>query len=246
MASISVVLPTRDRPEFLLEALQTARQQTHPEMELILVRDGGTPLTDAARALFGTFEYPVTVVEHDGEPQGAARSRNHGVERARGDAIAFLDDDDLWEPRHVAALAKALDLDPAADVVYADARIVREDTGQVRHIGRDFDAGHFVRDGFIPPSSMAARRGAFERFGPFDPEFTYSEDWEWLIRAHRGGGKLKRVRGETCTIRIHDGGVSSLSSDRMTERRRCLALLSKRHGLAPIEPKTFWEVAASA
>lgn len=245
MASVSVLLPTRDRPEFLLEALQSIRQQTHAELELILVRDGGTPLSDAARAVLDGFEFPVTVVEHDGDPEGAARSRNHGVERARGDAIAFLDDDDVWEPRHAAALARALDLNPDADVVYSDARIVREETGQVRRIGRDFDAGLFTRDGFIPPSSMAARRGVFERFGPFDPEFTFSEDWEWLIRVHRGGGRLKRVRGETVTIRIHQGGLSTLAPERLAERRRCLALLSLRHGLPPLEPKTFWEVAAS-
>jgi GT2 family glycosyltransferase len=246
VASISVLLPTHDRPEFLLEALESVRQQTHPELELILVRDGGAPLSDAARTAFGGFEFPVTVVEHDGDPEGAARARNRGLERARGDGIAFLDDDDLWEPRHVAGLARAFDVDPAADVVYADVRIMREDTGQVRRIGRDFDAGYFTRDGFIPPSSMAARRGAFERFGVFDPEFTYSEDWEWLIRVHRGGGKLKRVRGETATVRIHAGGLSAISPERLTERRRCLALLSERHGLAPIEPKTFWEVAGSA
>lgn len=246
MASISILLPTRDRPAFLLEALQTVRQQTHAELELILVRDGGAPLADDARAILDSLEFPVTVVEHDGEPEGAAQSRNRGVARARGDAIAFLDDDDLWEPRHTATLAKALDVDPAADVVYADARIERLDTGQVRRIGRDFDAGLFGRDGFIPPSCMAARLSAFERFGIFDPAFTYSEDWEWLIRVHRGGGKLKRVRGETVTIRIHEGGLSALSPDRMAERRRCLALLAERHGLGPIEPKTFWEVAASA
>ncbi len=243
MASISILLPTRDRPEFLLEALQSARQQTHPELELILIRDGGAALSDAVRAVLDGFEFPVTLVEHDSEAEGAARSRNHGVERARGDAIAFLDDDDLWEPRHTAALAQAFDVDPAADVLYSDARVVKEETGQVRRIARDFDGGHFTRDGFIPPSSMAARRGVFERFGRFDSEFTYSEDWEWLIRVHRGGGKLKRVRGETVTIRIHPGGLSALSPERLAERRRCLALMSERHGLGPIEPKTFWEIA---
>ncbi|MEK7349127.1 MAG: glycosyltransferase [Candidatus Eisenbacteria bacterium] len=245
MASVSILLPTRDRPEFLLEALQSVRQQTHPELELILVRDGGAPLSDAARAVLDGFEFPVAIEEHDGDPEGAARSRNRGVERARGDIIAFLDDDDVWEPRHTTALARALDLNPDIDVVYADARVVREETGQVRRIGRDFDAGLFMRDGFIPPSSMAARRGVFERFGLFDPEFTYSEDWEWLIRVLRGGGKLKRVRGETVTVRIHAGGLSAPAPERLAERRRCLALLSERHGLAPIEPKTFWEVAAS-
>jgi GT2 family glycosyltransferase len=119
------------------------------------------------------------------------------------------------------------------------------DTGATRHLGRDFNPGIFVRDGFIPPSAMAARRSAFERFGVFDPEFTYSEDWEWLIRVARAGGRLKRVRGESVTIRIHAGGISALTSERLEARRAVLARLAERYALAPIEPKTFWEVAAS-
>jgi glycosyltransferase involved in cell wall biosynthesis len=189
--SISVILPTHDRPEFLLEALQCVRRQTHPELELILVRDGGGPHSDDVRALLGQFEFPVTLIEHDGDSGGAARARNQGVERARGDAIAFIDDDDLWEPGHAYALAGALESHPEADVVYSDSVILNTATDGTRILARDFDAGRFVRDGFIPPSAMAARREAFERFGPFDPEFTLTEDWEWLIRVVRGGGVLR-------------------------------------------------------
>jgi glycosyltransferase involved in cell wall biosynthesis len=243
--SISVILPTHDRPEFLLEALQCVRRQTHPELELILVRDGGGPHSDDVRALLGQFEFPVTLIEHDGDSGGAARARNQGVERARGDAIAFIDDDDLWEPGHAYALAGALESHPEADVVYSDSVILNTATDGTRILARDFDAGRFVRDGFIPPSAMAARREAFERFGPFDPEFTLTEDWEWLIRVVRGGGVLRRVPGRTATIRIHGGALSALNGDRLEARRRTLALLAERYALKPIEPKTFWEVAGA-
>jgi glycosyltransferase involved in cell wall biosynthesis len=245
VAAISVVLPTRDRPAFLLEALDAVARQTHPELELIVVRDGGAPLADEAITLIAKMEFPSVLVEHDGESEGAAVTRNHGLEKARGDAVAFLDDDDLWATDHASALAHALDDDPDADVVYSDARVVKVSTGETRRLGRDFDPAVFVRDGFIPPSTMAARRTAFARFGLFDPEFRYSEDWEWLIRVARGGGRLKRVRGESATIRIHDGGISALTPERLAERRGALVKLAERYKLRPIEPKTFWEVAAS-
>jgi GT2 family glycosyltransferase len=243
--SVSILIPTRDRPAFLLEALECVRRQTHPEVELILVRDGGPPLSEAARALMDRMEFPATVVEHDGDAEGVARARNRGLERAHGDAIAFLDDDDLWDSDHVAALAGALNRDPAADVVYSDAVVLETGTDATRTLARDFDAGLFVRDGFIPPSAMAARRAAFERFGGFDEAFVYADDWEWLIRVARAGGRLRRVPGATATIRIHPGGASSLASERLEARRRTLALLAERYQLQPIEPKTFWEVAAS-
>jgi GT2 family glycosyltransferase len=122
---------------------------------------------------------------------------------------------------------------------------VEVEGGGQRLLAVDFDLPLFGRDGFIPPSSFAARREAFDQFGIFDPKMTYSEDWDWLLRVARGGGKIARVRGVSATVRIHSGGLSALTPDRMAERRRCLDELSRRYGLGPIEPKTFWEVAGT-
>lgn len=243
MPSVSIVLPTRDRPERLRNALAAVARQSHPELELILVRDGGAPIDAGAEAAIAALEFPTTRIEHDDPPEGVARGRNRGIERARGDAVAFLDDDDEWAPDHVARLAAFLDREPRADVVYSDARIVNEGLGRERTIALDFDLGVFSRDGYIPPSAMAVRRAVFERFGAFDPAFAYSEDWEWLVRVATGGGVIARSPGATVTVRIHDGGLSRVTPERLEERRRCLALLAERHGLAPLTPKTFWEVA---
>lgn len=245
MPSVSIVLPTHDRPERLLSALQAVARQTHQELQLILVRDGGSPLTDEARAAIRALGFPTTIVEHDGPPEGTARARNRGVEAARGDVIAFLDDDDDWSADHVRRLATALDRDDKADVVYSDARIVRETDGAERTLARGFELARFTRDGYIPPSSMLARRAAFDGFGVFDADFTYSEDWEWLVRVAKKGGVIARVPGITATIRIHAGAASALTPERLTERQRCLDLMSARHKLGRIEPKTFWEVAAA-
>ena len=129
MASVSVVLPTRDRPAFLLEALGAVARQTHLEMELVLVRDGGSPLSDEVRAALDGLEFPTLLEERD-EGEGLAQARNRGVARARADVIAFLDDDDLWEPDHVKRLAVVFDRDVDAAVAYTDATIVDEKGGK--------------------------------------------------------------------------------------------------------------------
>jgi GT2 family glycosyltransferase len=227
----------------LAEALRSVSAQSHLEMELILVRDGGEPLSDEVRLLLGSLEFPALVLERDDPPEGLARARNRGLDKARADAIAFLDDDDLWEPGHVKQLGDALDRDPETSVVYSDSKIWDVMTDATRVLAVDFDPVRFGRNGFIPPSSFAARRPAFERFGQFDPEMRYSEDWDWLLRVARGGGKLARVRGVSATVRIHAGGMSQLEPERLAERRHFLDVLSRRYGLSPIEPKTFWEVA---
>ena len=243
MSSVSVVLTTRNRPGPLAEALERIAAQTHPELELILVRDGGSPLDQAAEGWIGRLDFPATRLERDDPPAGVARSRNRGVDAARGDAVAFLDDDDLWEPDHVARLAGAFDRDPGLQVAYSDALVLDTATGAVRTLAHEFDLAVFGRDGFIPPSAMLIRRGLFGRFGGFDPGLACSEDWDWLLRVARGGGTLARVPGASVTVRIHPEGLSALLPERLAERRRSLDELARRHGLAPIEPKTFWEVA---
>jgi glycosyltransferase involved in cell wall biosynthesis len=244
VSSVSIVLPTRNRPQELAEALERVAAQTHPELELLLVRDGGSPLGARATELLERLEFPARGLEHEDPPHGLAASRNRGIDSARGDAVAFLDDDDLWEPGHVGRLSAALDRSPELDVVYTDAWILDEASGKQRTLAHDFDLDVFGRDGFIPPSAFAARRRAFDRFGLFDTEIPYSEDWDWLLRVAMAGGRIARVPGASVTIRIHAGGMSQLHDPaRLAERQRSLDMISSRYGLAPIQPKTFWEVA---
>jgi GT2 family glycosyltransferase len=225
----------------LAEALRTVRRQTHLELELVLVRDGGEPLGDEARAVLDELEFPYRALEHEDPPHGLARSRNIGVEAARADAIAFLDDDDLWEPDHVKRLSEILDRDFETDVVYSDARISLD--GESRVLAQPFQRAVFQRDSFIPPSAFAARRSTFEDHGLFDTEIPYSEDWEWLLRVVKAGGKIVRVPGVTATIRIHPGGLSQLTPERAAGRAQSLETIASRFKLAPLVPKTFWEVA---
>ena len=258
----------------LLDALRSIALQTHLELELVLVRDGGEPFSERVRAELDRLEFPARVLEHDDPPHGLAASRNLGIGEARADAVAFLDDDDFWGPEHVKRLSDVLDRNGDAEVAYSDARVwlVSSGTGggdgpqpapeqvapgaeplpapeQVGSVGetlvlaQPFDRGIFQRDSFIPPSAMAARRSAFEDHGLFDTEIPYSEDWEWLLRVVRGGGKIVRSPAVTATIRIHSGGLSQLTPERMADRKRSLDTIAKRYRLAPLVPKTFWEVA---
>jgi GT2 family glycosyltransferase len=241
--SVSILILTRNRPAYLAHAIRAAGAQTHAELELVLVQDGGETLDGKSLDAIEELEFPAIITGHKGEAEGVARSRNRGIAAARADAVAILDDDDLWDPRHVAHLAALLDRDPQVDVAYSDVRLRREDNGAERVIARDFDLGVFSQDDYVPPSAMVIRRAAFERFGMFDPEFTCSEDWEWMVRVAKGGGVIARSPGVTATVLIHGGAHSALQLSRLDERKRCLELLRERHGLPPLTPKTFWEVA---
>jgi len=112
MVLISVITPTWNRHSVLLEeCIPTVRSQVAVELEHIIVSDGPDPeLSARIPAGVRYFELP----EHGPEKHWGAPARNFGLTKARGEFIAYLDDDDLWEPDHLATLLYALNANPDA------------------------------------------------------------------------------------------------------------------------------------
>lgn len=238
--TLSVIVVTRDRPRLVADALASVARQRLAPLE-VRVAVEGAPLP--AGAADGLLE--VAVVESEaGQPGGA---RNEAAAGARGEVLAFLDDDDLWRPGHLAALAAAL-ADPAVALAYDDCEVVLERVGEDgaraalarRAIARAWDPELMRRDDYVPPSTWGVRRALFERLGGFDAAFRYSEDWDFLLRAARETVP-RRVPGIGVEVRLRESG--NASADFGAERLACLARLAARHGLETPAPKTFWEVA---
>jgi hypothetical protein len=125
---VSVVIPTKDRPHLLREAVDSALAQTEEDLEVVVVDDGSrTPVTVPA-------DRRVRLVRH-GEGRGNAAARNTGLAEARGRWLTCLDDDDVLTPRHLevafAALAASTLPPPVAAlaavaVIGPDGRTVEE------------------------------------------------------------------------------------------------------------------------
>lgn len=103
--TVSVVVPAHDRPELLREAIRSARLQTHPCLEIIVVDDCSTADIASALAEFG----PAVRLLRQPVNRGANAARNAGVRAARGDFVAFLDDDDTWRADKIACQLAAID-----------------------------------------------------------------------------------------------------------------------------------------
>ncbi|HSS47704.1 MAG TPA: PIG-L family deacetylase [Thermoanaerobaculia bacterium] len=215
---ISVVVRTRDRPELLAEALASLAAGSYLRAEVVLVNDGGQPpvLPEG---------YPLPVVRVDlARSQGRAAAAQAGVAAATGDYVAFLDDDDLAAPEHLATLAGLVSA-AGVRVAYTDAAVAvyeHEPEGWVcreRRLpySRDFDPDVLRVDNYIPFNTLLIDRRLFSEAGAFDSTLPFFEDWDFLIRLSAITPFHHRAQ-VTCEYRHFRGGGHHVFGERPRER----------------------------
>jgi glycosyltransferase involved in cell wall biosynthesis len=255
MPRVSVVVSHYDRQALLLEALDSIASQTYRDFEVIVVNDHGADSRAiveafAERAAAGPRPFPVRY-DHRPANAGVAATRNRGVALARGELIAYLDDDDLWHPHGLAGLVGLLDARPDAGLAYGDAEICRMEPhgpgaagwrpASTLTLAVPFDPTELRCDDFIVPGAMVHRRTLYDMVGPFDEGLYVSDDWDWLLRA-AAVTRFARLPHIVITVRMWPDRAN-LSADFSARRLAALAEIERRHGTPPLEPKTFWEVA---
>ncbi len=191
---VSCVVIFLNAQRFIQEAIESVLAQTHRNWELLLVDDGSTDASTRI-ALRYAQEHPgrVRYLEHPGhENRGMSASRNLGIDRARGEHVAFLDADDVWLPRKLERQVEILELQPEAGMVYGSTQYWYSWTGDpadALHDSRDFVERRgvqpntlvkppallatFLRDGGAVPClcSVLVRREVVEDVGGFEEEF---------------------------------------------------------------------------
>lgn len=184
---VSVVLPTYNRPERLRRAVKSVDEQTYGNVELIVVDDYSSTPAEQVLADHSFEDLRVRHLRH-AENEGANTARNNGIEAARGEFIAFLDDDDEWVPtkleRQVAVFSEA---DPSVGVVYTGMRLVY--SGGTRTVVNT-TAGAVTRDilagrSLAPFSAVMVRATVIEKAGLPDERFPSWQDREWYLRLSR-------------------------------------------------------------
>jgi glycosyltransferase involved in cell wall biosynthesis len=105
MQSVSVIIPAYNSAATIQDAVATARAQTHRPLEIIVIDDGSS---DDTRSKLAELTGPNLIVIRNEKNVGGAISRNRGIDAARGDFIAFLDADDLWNENKLARQVELL------------------------------------------------------------------------------------------------------------------------------------------
>lgn len=178
---VSVIIPTRSRPAFVREAIASVQAQSHAKWEAIVVDDGSEDDTRATLAAIDDDR--VRCLRTDG--LGTAGARSAGLELASGEAIAYLDDDNIMLPGWLAAVAWAFSRFDDVDVLYG-ARVVEDETpiGSDARLPRlafgHFDRNRLLEGNYIDASVVAHRANLPQ--ARWDPELSGISDWDLMIR----------------------------------------------------------------
>jgi LmbE family N-acetylglucosaminyl deacetylase/glycosyltransferase involved in cell wall biosynthesis len=206
-APVAVVVRTRNRPALLADALASLRAQTARPTRVVIVNDGGASVCSAAEPFRDAFEISL---EEFSERRGRSAAANHGVEVAREDLVAFLDDDDRCFPDHFERLIAAHRSGPQP-VVYSDAVTVLyrwegdewKPGPRTLQYSLDFDPDYLLLANYIPLHTLLMPRPLYRKLGGFDASLDYSEDWDFLIRASFETS-FRHVRAVTCEYRVFE------------------------------------------
>lgn len=220
--SISIVVPCRDAGPYLAQTLGSALDQTRPPFEIFVVDDGST---DGSLAIARRFEaqHPEQVRVLEDRRGRASAVRNLGAAHARGDALMFLDADDVLRRDALEALEAALARGGAGVAICpwyrlerdGEAWVVRPPSCRPRAEGEDaLDA--WLTGWYHPPCAVLWSRDAFERAGRWDEQITVNDDGDLMMRALAAGVPLTESRRGAAFYRRRADGRLSLSGTRLT------------------------------
>jgi glycosyltransferase involved in cell wall biosynthesis len=237
---LSVIVPTRDRPELLRRALASVIDQRHPgAIEILVVHDQQEP-RDPGVTVPASTSGPRTIrLTTNHRSPGLAGARNSGVVEAAGTHVAFLDDDDEWLPGKVGAQLSLLARRPDAILASCGLEIEYE-SRVVRRVPRteSFHTADLVRSRVMelhPSTFLARTEDVTERIGLVDEGIpgSYGEDYEWLLRAARLG-PIVAVRQPLARVHWHR---SSWFEGRWETIDRALRYLLERYPELATDPR---------
>lgn len=205
---VSVVVATFNGSRWVARTLDSILAQSWAPLEVLVCDDGST---DDTPDVLARYADRVTVLRQ--ENAGVSAARNHGARHARGQWIAFLDHDDLWDAdmleRQLAAVAGR----PGAGLVFGDSLLIDADGRVLGRRGRylDYRDGHVLTEllhgNFIPIETAVLPTRVFRELGGFDEDLRYLEDYDLYLRLAARHPVVFQPR-PVARYRIHDHNLS--------------------------------------
>jgi len=209
---VSVIIPVYNGARYLREALESVFAQTYRPIEVIVVDDGSIDDSGVIAQSFPEVHYI-----HQAN-QGVAAARNNGIEAARGEYFAFLDQDDLWMPEKLKVQVDYLLSNPGLGYTLTQQKYFLDPGGTLPPWFRKelFDSVH---SGWVL-GTLVVRRTTFEQVGSFTTGYSAANDSDWFFRGKAAEIPMAVVPELLLLKRIHEANDSARAKDILSELRK--------------------------
>jgi glycosyltransferase involved in cell wall biosynthesis len=212
---VSVIIPTYNCREYLIEAIDSVLGQTYQDFEIIVVDDGSTDGTGDSLAV--RYGDKVRYVWQENQRMPAAR--NTGIALAKGKYLAFLDSDDLFLELKLETQVNFLNTHPDIDLVIGGCEYIDESgnclrVSQPRPNQEEIDLESIIFRGIWPIHAGLIRQNWVKQINGFDPSLVVAqEDIDFWIRLSLAGCRMAWEPKVVCQYRIHNNNVTGSYSD---------------------------------
>lgn len=178
---VSVIIPTYNRANLLLEALKSVLKQTYQKFEIIVIDDNSSDHTSEIIKDLGDSRIRYYKLSKN---QGAPAARNLGIERSRGDLIAFLDSDDRWVFNKLEEQIEIFSKDEKIGVVYTGIKVINYHFNKIIIPSKRGNLSNLLlTENYVgSTSSVMIKKVLLLEVGGFDLNFKSCQDWDLFIR----------------------------------------------------------------
>jgi glycosyltransferase involved in cell wall biosynthesis len=222
---ISIIIPCYNTEKFVGSAIRSVLAQTYPDVEIIVVDDGST---DDSWAEITSFEDHILAVRQ--ENRGACHARNRGAHLASGDALMFLDADDLLTESTLSSLASTVGdkknviaACPWRQLRWSGEEWIESPSGKpFRPPEGDYIRG-WLSGWFVPPCGLLWSRSAFQSVGEWDESLHANQDGDIVLRALLKNVEIHQTKEGKALYRTYESTNHTSVSRKQTKE----ALLSR-------------------
>jgi len=202
---ISVVIPAYNCDRYVAQAVESVLHQTYSSVEIIVIDDGSQ---DNTRQVLQPYSAQIRYVYQDN--QGVSVARNHGINLARGEFVAFLDADDVFLPDKLAVQLAVFEANPKLGIVHSGWRRINQQGETLMDVQPWETVPELNLESWLrwkPLGTMGTlmfRRNWLEEVGGFEPGLTHAEDVDLILRLALKGCEAEWLRQSTVCYRQHD------------------------------------------
>lgn len=243
---VSVIIPAYNISKYILDALVSVQEQTFKDFEVLIIDDGSSDETPSIAEDFCKYDRRFSLFQKSNG--GLSSARNYGIHRARGQYIALLDGDDIYNKEKLKNHVSCLDSHPDVGVVYSASKAISEDgrptffTLSGKPIYPDIFTALLCKNFVGHGSNGIFRRSIIDDIGEFDESLPSSEDLDfWLRIASTKRWRFHREKQILCYYRVRPSGLS-FNIERMRScNEKVLSMAQERAPelVTPALPKAY-------